>query len=301
AEDWDADGWPNPANPQNTTSLEDAYPNDPTQWLDSDGDGLGDNLNGSSPDLFPFDYDNDGVMDIFDPFPLDPLEWSDFDEDGIGDNADTDDDNDGYLDILEINQLTDPLSASSHPTESWEIIVPGTTIGLGAWDMIGILGGGPLAIWLAFGLLTRSGRTARYQHELESALTREELEVIAQRYEFALMIRLIGPHQGIRLERLRAELDDELELLPLKMDLPLNSPMAELDQTTHVESLMQAKEIPDLNLPAPTAVGVVDDDGYEWVDHRGGSWYRMSPIDTWKVYVDKSTEVGGEGENGSED
>ena len=301
ADDWDADGWPNPANLQNVTSLEDAFPSDPTQWLDSDGDGLGDNPEGSSPDLFPFDYDNDGVMDVFDPFPLDPREWSDFDGDGIGDNADTDDDNDGYPDILEINQLTDPLSASSHPTESWELIVPGTTIGLGAWDMIGILGGGPLAIWLAFGLLTRSGRTARYQQELESALTREALEGIAHRYEFSLMLRLIGPHQGIRLERLRAELDDELELLPLKMNQPLDTPITEVDQTTQVEAKMQGKEIPDLNQPASTAVGVVDDDGYEWVDHGGESWYRMSPIDTWKIYVDESGEADDERKTAGED
>jgi adenylyltransferase/sulfurtransferase len=38
-------------------------------------------------------------------------------------------------------------------------------------------------------------------------------------------------------------------------------------------------------------IGVVDDDGYEWVDHGGESWYRMSPIDTWKIYVDESGEA----------
>ena len=42
-----------------------------------------------------------GVNDIFDPFPLDASEWEDTDGDGIGDNADPDDDNDGFIDILD--------------------------------------------------------------------------------------------------------------------------------------------------------------------------------------------------------
>jgi len=290
--DWDADGWDNPIDPQNVTRLEDAFPNDPTQWKDSDGDGLGDNPNGTTPDLYPYDYDNDGVPDDDDPFPANPAEWNDNDGDGIGDNSDTDDDNDGYLDILELNQDTDPLSSSSHPIESWEFVVPTTTIGLGAWDLIGILGGGPLAMWLAFGLLTRKGRTLRYQNELEVATTREALEEIANRYEFALMLRLIGPHQGIRLERLRAELDDVLELVPLKMDKEDSPPIEEIDQTSHVESKMHAKELPELNGPRLDMVGVMDDSGYEWVEHNEKQWYRVSPESTWEIYVDESSGEG---------
>ena len=44
---------------------------------------------------------------------------------------------------------------------------------------------------------------------MQNHVKREE---VATEYERALMIRLIGPHQGIRLERVRAELDDEIEL-----------------------------------------------------------------------------------------
>ncbi len=58
----------------------DAAPDDPGDWLDSDGDGLGDN---ADPDA-----DGDGVADIEDAFPLDPGEWADIDGDGVGDNAD---------------------------------------------------------------------------------------------------------------------------------------------------------------------------------------------------------------------
>ena len=60
----------------------DAAPDDPNDWLDIDGDGVGDN---ADPD-----DDNDGVPDSEDAFPLDPEEWADADLDGIGDNADDD-------------------------------------------------------------------------------------------------------------------------------------------------------------------------------------------------------------------
>ena len=68
----------------------DDFPDDPSDWLDTDGDGTG--------NLTDDDDDGDGVSDRRDAFPLDVSEWRDNDHDGIGDNADTDDDNDGLLD-----------------------------------------------------------------------------------------------------------------------------------------------------------------------------------------------------------
>lgn len=47
------------------------------------------------------DIDGDGVPNDEDAFPHDPSEWIDSDGDGIGDNADTDDDNDGILDVFD--------------------------------------------------------------------------------------------------------------------------------------------------------------------------------------------------------
>ena len=58
----------------------DALPDDPTEYIDSDGDGVGNNADD--------DDDNDGVADDEDAFPFDPSEWADADGDGIGDNAD---------------------------------------------------------------------------------------------------------------------------------------------------------------------------------------------------------------------
>lgn len=74
---------------------EDAFPFNPYEFIDTDRDGMGDNLD---PDL-----DNDGVVDEQDAFPYDASEWMDFDRDGIGDNQDLDDDNDGVYDEYDIN------------------------------------------------------------------------------------------------------------------------------------------------------------------------------------------------------
>ena len=52
--------------------MPDAFPLDPTQWMDTDGDGYGDNPSGSLPDAFP----------------QDPTQWIDDDNDGLGDNPD---------------------------------------------------------------------------------------------------------------------------------------------------------------------------------------------------------------------
>ncbi|GFN39573.1 MAG: hypothetical protein YK1309IOTA_530007 [Marine Group I thaumarchaeote] len=56
-----------------------------------------------------FDEDGDGIVNNIDAFPQNPKEWDDFDFDGIGANEDTDDDNDGVLDV------NDPLPS---PTAS---------------------------------------------------------------------------------------------------------------------------------------------------------------------------------------
>ena len=78
----------------------DAFPDDPFQWEDSDGDGYGDNTkvpNGDDcVDVFGKsfeegrqgcpDADLDGYADVDDVFPDDFEQWSDFDGDGYGDN-----------------------------------------------------------------------------------------------------------------------------------------------------------------------------------------------------------------------
>ncbi len=72
---------------------DDAFPLDPNETVDTDGDGIGNNAD--------TDDDNDGVLDTADAFPLDATESVDTDTDGVGNNADTDDDNDGVLDTAD--------------------------------------------------------------------------------------------------------------------------------------------------------------------------------------------------------
>ena len=303
---FDADGDGYGDNP--TGRQADAFPNDPTQWLDQDGDGYGDNQSGSNPDPYLFDFDNDGYNDSIDPlpklaspgdldndgvldeddlFPEDYREWADSDGDGEGDNADTDDDNDGWPDADEVRQGTDPFSSKSQPVDSFEIVIPGTAIGLGAWDLIGMFGGIPLAFWILFGFATRNQRTAKYETMLRESTSRDELEEVASQWEYSLMLRLLGPHQGIRLERLRAELDDRFEA----QNQRLSSIEDEYIDHTHLvenqfdedskvtpsifldESQNDDEKPPHKDTPAQEN----DESGYEWFTSENGvSYYRRS-------------------------
>ena len=69
----------------------DAFPEDASEWLDTDSDSIGNNKD--------TDDDGDGVADADDVFPLDNTESVDTDGDNIGNNKDTDDDNDGVADV----------------------------------------------------------------------------------------------------------------------------------------------------------------------------------------------------------
>ena len=72
------------------SNAEDAFPYDPSESVDLDDDGVGDN---ADPD-----DDGDGHLDTEDAFPRDASEWLDTDQDGLGNNADADDDGDGVND-----------------------------------------------------------------------------------------------------------------------------------------------------------------------------------------------------------
>jgi subtilisin family serine protease len=92
--DTDGDGTGNNADLDDdndgVNDVDDAFPLDATETLDTDGDGTGNNAD--------LDDDNDGVNDVDDAFPLDAAETLDTDGDGTGNNADLDDDNDGVVD-----------------------------------------------------------------------------------------------------------------------------------------------------------------------------------------------------------
>ena len=73
-----------------TTLLEDCmtmFPDNPTQWLDEDGDGLGDNQLGTDADPYLNDFDNDGYNDTIDILPR-LASPGDLDADGCMDEDD---------------------------------------------------------------------------------------------------------------------------------------------------------------------------------------------------------------------
>jgi len=259
--------------------LPDLFPNNPTQWEDLDGDGLGDNQNGTDADPYlndfdndgyndsidilpklasPNDLDNDGCLDDVDLFPDNFNECFDNDGDGIGDNSDTDDDNDGWSDMDEDRLGTDVYSGDSVPVESFEIVLPGTTIGLGAWDLIGIFGGVPFFTWLAFCLVTRGARSRKLERSLFEARSELELSEISDKYEWALLWKLIGPHQALRLERIRSNLEFN---------------MNKIEEEMKEEGFVPVSDV--IIPPSIDAQGVVNTDGYEWIKHEGVNWYRV--------------------------
>ena len=119
--DSDLDGYSNPDENWTIEDGADALPNNPTQWLDGDGDGYGDASEGERPDACPWEFgtstkavsvdpnstkgytsipsfgcldeDGDGYVDRTESplMDIDPDEHFDGDGDGVGSNADYDD------------------------------------------------------------------------------------------------------------------------------------------------------------------------------------------------------------------
>ncbi len=96
--DSDEDGMPDDS---------DQFPDDPTEWIDSDGDGTGNNAD--------TDDDNDGMPDLWeDKYNLDLLDPSD---------AGSDPDDDGYSNLAEFIAGTDPMDRSSFPKSDDEEVL----------------------------------------------------------------------------------------------------------------------------------------------------------------------------------
>ena len=286
--DQDGDGYGD--NP--TGQQPDQFPENPTQYIDDDGDGLGDNQSGTEADpslndadndgytddvdilpnlASPGDLDNDGVLDEDDAFPADFREFKDSDDDGEGDNADVDDDNDGWTDIDEIRQGSDPFSSSVQPVEGFELIIPGTQVSLGAWDIIGIFTGVPLAAWIGLGLMTRTSRGRRFESALDEAKSLQELNQIAAEYETALMWKMLGPHQGLRLERMRTEIErdkfaDQLKSLP---EIKTDAEPLTVSTAASTPAPAEASGPPDASVEAQKT----DENGYEWYTESDGTNY----------------------------
>ena len=95
--------------------VDDAFPLDKNESIDTDGDGVGDNS-----DTFPedkdesTDSDGDAVGDNGDNCPLVAnADQANYDLDAEGDACDLDDDNDGFSDEAELEDGTDPFNRFS--------------------------------------------------------------------------------------------------------------------------------------------------------------------------------------------
>ena len=118
---------------------------------------------------------------------------------------------------------------------------------------------------------------------LREANSRDELEQIALQWEYSLMLRMLGPHQGIRLERLRAELDDWFERMKATEAMQIgNQQDSILEHDNKVIPPITSEStttVPDKNTPATST----SEDGYEWLKTDDGlSWYRAAgSSDEW--------------------
>ncbi len=86
----------------------DAFPSDSTEWLDTDKDGLGDNID--------TDDDNDGMLDVWEA-------QYDFLSSAWEDDAKVDSDDDGFTNLEESEASTDPSDPNSKPIKTVDVWV----------------------------------------------------------------------------------------------------------------------------------------------------------------------------------
>ena len=137
--DSDGDGW---------WDVQDAFPGEPTQWVDLDGDGYGDNQSGVNPDgcvniagnstidrLGCTDTDGDGrsdpelswtVVNGADEFRLESTQWFDTDGDGYGDElsgfeGDSCPEVSGYSDLDRFGCPDTDRDGYSDPDPNWTL------------------------------------------------------------------------------------------------------------------------------------------------------------------------------------
>ena len=83
------------------------------------------------------------------------------------------------------------------------------------------------------------------------------------------MMRMLGPHQGIRLERLRADLEYEFS----------GQRRTSIVHESADQTELVSKEVPALQTAAPVASlppTQITEDGYEWLDYDGQKYYRLT-------------------------
>ena len=100
------------------------------------------------------------------------------------------------------------------------------------------------------------------------------------------MLRMLGPHQGIRLERLRAELDDSFEKMEdterIQIGNQQDSIIEREDKVIPPITAEASITVPEKDTPATST----SEDGYEWLKtDEGVNWYRTAgSSDDWSKF-----------------
>ena len=129
-------------------------------------------------------------------------------------------------------------------------------------------GGVPLFIWISFGFITRNSRALKFENLMKETKNKEELDKVSGKVELSLTVRLLGVNQGIRLDKLRTELEEKFASNEIEL---------EEEGAKTVPVLSNSTSPPSPSAPAEQ----VDDSGYEWFTHSDGSkWYRVAQSGT---------------------
>ena len=93
------------------------------------------------------------------------------------------------------------------------------------------------------------------------------------------MWKMIGPHQALRLERMRTEIERDKFSHVVKQD-----PFAEIESDKQTQ---QEQPPPEQKKPPIDAKGNPDDKGYEWIDFEEKKFYRTADSGgEWVEYLE---------------
>ena len=178
--DTDGDGWSN----SHEMQVNDYFWEDPTQWNDMDGDGMGDNPDGTNGDQCPMqagpesnlgcplDTDSDGVIDDDDKCADTPAGTT-VDAEGCSDNQvavddDTDDGADDNTSVNPDNGTVDDVDAGTDdgtddtnnadrgPTDTLQSGAEEGLLGM-SWGMVGVIAAVIVVLILTLLIMGRSG------------------------------------------------------------------------------------------------------------------------------------------------
>lgn len=236
----------------------DAYPNDPDQSVDSDGDGFGDNANVSGGD----------------PCPNTPSEWVESAKTTMGCAwEEFDDDEDGYLNGLD-NCSDTPAS------EKEEVDANGCSASERDSDGDGVMDSDDQCPETTPGAKMVDSGCSEAQLAYDSSGGSSGIGITTILILLAILLIIAGGAGAFFVMNRDSSAEDYLEDRP-SAEMVLNS----LAEETSDENAISATETESGD---GDGGGInVDDDGTEWwQDEAGAWWYRTVAMDDWAIWED---------------